>query len=44
MSLRLDLSLAAYHQWIVFDDLWASAHSDLANGLLAWASGWDVLA
>jgi uncharacterized protein (TIGR02996 family) len=32
-----------YHQWIYFDDLWASAHPDLANAVLRFASRWDVL-
>jgi uncharacterized protein (TIGR02996 family) len=32
-----------YHQWYVFDDLWASAHPDLANAILRYASRWDVL-
>jgi hypothetical protein len=32
-----------YHQWYLFDDLWASAHPDLANAILRYASRWDVL-
>jgi uncharacterized protein (TIGR02996 family) len=32
-----------YHQWYFFDDLWASAHPDLANAILRYASRWDVL-
>jgi uncharacterized protein (TIGR02996 family) len=32
-----------YHHWALFDDLWASAHADLANSLLRFASRWDVL-
>jgi uncharacterized protein (TIGR02996 family) len=32
-----------FHQWILFDDLWASAHPDLANALLRFARRWDVL-
>lgn len=32
-----------YDQWIFFDDLWASAYPDLANGLLRYASRWDFL-
>jgi hypothetical protein len=32
-----------YHQWFVFDDLWAGAHPDLANALLRYARTWDVL-
>jgi hypothetical protein len=33
----------AYHQWIVFDDLWAAGHPDLADGVLRYAKRWDVL-
>ena len=32
-----------YHQWILFDDLWAGEHPDLANGVLRFAQRWDVL-
>jgi hypothetical protein len=32
-----------YHHWALFDDLWVSAHADLANSLLRFASRWDVL-
>jgi uncharacterized protein (TIGR02996 family) len=32
-----------YHQWYFFDDLWASAHPDLANAILRYANRWDVL-
>lgn len=32
-----------YHQWTFFDDLWASAHPDLADALLDYAATWDVL-
>ncbi len=32
-----------YHQWIIVDDLWASGHPDLADGLLRYAERWDVL-
>jgi hypothetical protein len=32
-----------YHQWYLFDDLWASAHPDLANAILRYAARWDVL-
>jgi uncharacterized protein (TIGR02996 family) len=35
--------VGAYQRWIFFDDLWASAHSDLANAILAHARRWDVL-
>lgn len=30
-------------EWIFFDDLWATAHPDLANAILRFASRWDVL-
>ena len=32
-----------YHQWFLFDDLWAGGHPDLAEGLLRFAKRWDVL-
>jgi hypothetical protein len=32
-----------FGQWILFDDLWASAHPELADALLTWCAGWDVL-
>jgi hypothetical protein len=32
-----------YHQWFLFDDLWAAVHPALADGLLKYARGWDVL-
>ena len=32
-----------YHQWILFDDLWASVHPDLANAILRFVRRWDVL-
>jgi hypothetical protein len=32
-----------YHQWIIFDDLWADEHRDLADGILRYAKRWDVL-
>ena len=32
-----------FGQWIFFDGLWASAHSDLANAILRFAARWDVL-
>jgi uncharacterized protein (TIGR02996 family) len=32
-----------FHQWILFDDLWASAHPELANAILRFARRWDVL-
>jgi hypothetical protein len=32
-----------YHQWIAFDDVWASAFPELANSLLRFAARWDVL-
>ena len=33
----------AFHQWIIFDDLWAGQHPDLAGGILRYAKRWDVL-
>jgi uncharacterized protein (TIGR02996 family) len=38
-----DYEVDIYHRWIFFDDLWASAHRDLANGILCYARRWDVL-
>ncbi len=32
-----------FGQWILFDDVWASAHPQLANALLTWCARWDVL-
>jgi uncharacterized protein (TIGR02996 family) len=32
-----------FHQWIFFDDLWASAHPDLARAILRFMGRWDVL-
>jgi len=32
-----------FHQWIIFDDLWAGQHLDLAEGVLRYAKRWDVL-
>lgn len=32
-----------YHHWILFDDVWASTHPDLANSILRFASRWDPL-
>jgi uncharacterized protein (TIGR02996 family) len=32
-----------YHNWIYFDDLWASAHPDLGNAILRYVRRWDVL-
>jgi hypothetical protein len=33
-----------YRSWVLFDDLWAAAHPDLALGILRAASGWDPFA
>jgi uncharacterized protein (TIGR02996 family) len=33
----------SFHQWFFFDDVWASAHPDLANALLTYARRWDAL-
>jgi|SRR5258707_13517387 3-oxoacyl-[acyl-carrier protein] reductase len=30
-------------QWIIFDDLWAGANRDMAEGILRYARRWDVL-
>jgi hypothetical protein len=30
-----------HQQWILFDDLWAAAHPELASSLLHYASHWD---
>ena len=32
-----------YHQWIIFDDLWAGANPALAEGILRYGQRWDVL-
>jgi uncharacterized protein (TIGR02996 family) len=32
-----------FGQWILFDDLWASAHPELADALLTWCARWDML-
>jgi hypothetical protein len=32
-----------FGQWLFFDDLWASAHPDLAGAILRFALRWDVL-
>jgi uncharacterized protein (TIGR02996 family) len=32
-----------FDHWVIFDDLWASAHPDLANSLLRQLERWDVL-
>jgi hypothetical protein len=31
----------SYERWYLFDDVWASAHPDLAASLLRCAAGWD---
>jgi hypothetical protein len=33
-----------YRSWVLFDDLWAGAHPDLARGMLRAASSWDPFA
>ena len=35
---------STYRRWYLFDDVWASAHPDLAASLLRYADGWDPLA
>lgn len=32
-----------FHQWLLFDDLWAGGNPDLADGVLRYAKRWDVL-
>jgi hypothetical protein len=32
-----------HQQWILFDDLWAAAHVDLARSLLRYGTRWDPL-
>jgi hypothetical protein len=32
-----------FHRWIIFDDLWASEHRDLADGILRYAKRWGIL-
>lgn len=32
-----------FHQWFLFDDLWAGAHPALADAVLRYARRWDVL-
>jgi uncharacterized protein (TIGR02996 family) len=32
-----------FDHWVLFDDLWASAHPDLANSLIRQLDRWDVL-
>ncbi|HSI87101.1 MAG: hypothetical protein ACAI35_19780 [Candidatus Methylacidiphilales bacterium] len=32
-----------YHQWIIFDDLWATANPAMAHSLFRFGSRWDVL-
>jgi uncharacterized protein (TIGR02996 family) len=36
-------ALNAYQQWILFDDLWASAHPALARGVMRHVTRWDAL-
>jgi uncharacterized protein (TIGR02996 family) len=33
----------SFHQWYLFDDLWASAHPGLASAILRFVQRWDVL-
>jgi uncharacterized protein (TIGR02996 family) len=32
-----------FDHWVLFDDLWASAHPDLANSLIRQLDRWDVM-
>lgn len=34
----MSTKLKDYHQWIFFDDVWAAAHPELANGILRFAA------
>ena len=43
LCLSIDSEGEMYHQWIIFDDLWAGQHPDLAEGILRYANRWDVL-
>jgi uncharacterized protein (TIGR02996 family) len=36
-------TLPLFAHWVLFDDLWASGNTDLANALLCAANRWDVL-
>ena len=36
-------TLGTYHQWYFFDDLWATSHSALADGVMCYLLRWDVL-
>ncbi|GIH25794.1 hypothetical protein Aph01nite_41040 [Acrocarpospora phusangensis] len=40
MSIHID-SFFGYQQWFFFDDVWASAHPDLATSLLHYGAHWD---
>jgi uncharacterized protein (TIGR02996 family) len=40
---QVSLQPGEWHHWILFDDLWAGAHRDLANAILRYARTWDVL-
>lgn len=34
-------SFFGHEQWVLFDDLWASAHPELATSILRYGSDWD---
>lgn len=34
-------SFFGHEQWVLFDDMWAAAHPDLATSILRYASHWD---
>jgi uncharacterized protein (TIGR02996 family) len=40
---QVSLEPGMWHHWVLFDDLWAGAHRDLANAVLRYARTWDVL-
>ena len=43
LCLHLGSEVEMYHQWFLFDDLWAGHHPDLAEGVLSYAKRWNVL-
>ena len=43
LCLHVGCGTEMYHQWIIFDDLWAGEHPDLAESILRYAKSWDVL-
>ncbi len=43
VQLSVTVSETYFHQWVLFDDLWAAANPDLASSLLRWTHRWDVV-